>query len=56
LIDDGDWVTAANVGTMKVIAVRIRLTARPNQVNTDLNAVSPRSLESIVTLRNIIDK
>jgi type IV pilus assembly protein PilW len=55
IIDGNDWVQAASVGsTTKVIALRLRLTARPDQTNTDVQkTVSPRSLESIVTLRNL---
>lgn len=51
-IDDGDWVSAAEVGGTKVVAVRILLTARPEEVNPDLRVVSPRTLVSAVTLRN----
>jgi len=58
MINDNDWVSAINVGMMKVIAIRVRLSARPEQeqVNPDLQVVSPRTLESIVTLRNLINK
>jgi len=52
LIDNGDWVTAGNVGSRRVIAVRVDLEANPTLVNTDLQAVSPRRLTSAVTLRN----
>jgi len=48
-----NWVSAANVGSNKVIAVRVALTARPTQVNTDLQMVSPRTLTSTITLRNL---
>lgn len=51
-IDDADWVSAAIAGTKRVVAVRVTLTARPAQVNPDLQAVSPRTLISAVTLRN----
>jgi len=57
VIDDNDWVIAATVnalGNPRVIAVRVLLTARPDQTNTDVKEmVAPRSLESIVTLRNL---
>jgi type IV pilus assembly protein PilW len=54
VIDDNDWVQAAAVGNARVIALRVRLTARPDQTNPDVQKmVSPRSLESIVTLRNL---
>jgi prepilin-type N-terminal cleavage/methylation domain-containing protein len=49
-----NWVSAGAVGISKAIAIRARLTARPEQVNPDVQKmVSPRTLESIVTLRNI---
>ena len=54
--DDGamdNWVTAGAVGTSKVVAVRVTLTARPVQVNPDAKMVSPRTLVSSVTLRNL---
>jgi prepilin-type N-terminal cleavage/methylation domain-containing protein len=53
IINDNDWVAAAGVGTTRVVAVRVRLTARPDQTNQDVQKmVSPRTLESKVTLRN----
>jgi type IV pilus assembly protein PilW len=48
-----NWVFAGGVGTSKVVAVRVTLTARPAQVNLDVQAVSPRTLVSTVTLRNL---
>jgi len=55
--DDGaldTWVAAGGIGTAKVVAVRVNLTARPDQTNQDVkNLVSPRTLNSIVTLRNL---
>jgi prepilin-type N-terminal cleavage/methylation domain-containing protein len=54
VIDDGDWASAEQVGTTKVVAVRVDLTARPNQVNQDVQKmVSPRRLISSITLRNL---
>ena len=54
VIDENDWVQAAAVGNSRVIAVRMLLTARPDQTNTDVQKmVAPRSLESIVTFRNL---
>lgn len=47
------WVPSAGVGTLKVIAIRVVLTARPNPVNPDLYVISPRTLESTVVLRNL---
>jgi prepilin-type N-terminal cleavage/methylation domain-containing protein len=55
--DDGaldKWVPAGGIGIAKVVAVRVNLTARPDQTNQDVkNLVSPRTLNSIVTLRNL---
>jgi prepilin-type N-terminal cleavage/methylation domain-containing protein len=49
-----NWVSAGAVGTSKVIAIRVQLTARPDQTNPDVQKmVSPRTLDSIVTLRNL---
>lgn len=54
VIDEGDWVSAVGVGSTKVVAVRVDLTARPDQVNQDVQKmVSPRRLISSVTLRNL---
>jgi hypothetical protein len=54
LIDEGDWVSAGAIGSTKVVAVRIDLTARPNQLNQDVQKmVSPRRLITSVTLRNL---
>ena len=49
-----NWLSCGNIGTSedKVIAVRVSLTARPEQVNPDLQMVSPRTLISTVALRN----
>jgi prepilin-type N-terminal cleavage/methylation domain-containing protein len=53
-IDENDFVPAASVGTARVVAVRVELTARPAPVNPDVTAiVSPRKLTSVVTLRNM---
>jgi len=55
--DDGaldNWVPAGGIGTAKVVAVRVNLIARPDQTNQDVkNLISPRTLNSIVTLRNL---
>jgi type IV pilus assembly protein PilW len=48
-----NWVSAGGVGTSKVIAVQVALSARPTQVSPDVQAVSPRTLVSMVTLRNL---
>jgi prepilin-type N-terminal cleavage/methylation domain-containing protein len=53
-VDDGDWLSAANVGTIKVIAIRLTLTARPDQTNQDVKKwVSPRTLTTVVNLKNL---
>ncbi len=58
--EDGNaesWEAAAGVGVSKVIAVSVTLTARPSQDNPDVvKRVSPRTLTSAVTFRNIIMK
>lgn len=57
-VDDNDdealdsWVS--DPSGRKVIAVRVELTARPDQTNPDVKkAVSPRKLDSIVMMRNL---
>lgn len=58
--DDGgaeSWVAAGGVGTSKVIAVGVTLTARPTSGNPDVQMrVSPRTLTSAVTFRNLLMK
>jgi len=49
-----NWVAADSVGISKVVAVRVTLTARPIQINPDLQKISPRTLVSNVALRNIL--
>jgi len=54
IIDDNDWLTAAGAGTRKVIAIRVTLTARTDPAFEDVrNQVSPRTLTSAITLRNL---
>ena len=55
VIDENDWVSAATVTAegANVVAVRVVLTAKAEQVNPDLKTVNPRSLISAVTLRNL---
>jgi type IV pilus assembly protein PilW len=54
IIDEKDFVAAASVGTARVVAVRVVLTADPAPVNPDVTAmVHPRTLVSAVTLRNV---
>jgi type IV pilus assembly protein PilW len=47
-----DWISSGTVGTLKVVAARVTLTARPTQVDPQLQA-SPRTLVSSVTFRNM---
>ena len=56
-MEDGNvdyWETdSTKIGSRKVVAVRLQLTAKADPVNPDVQAiVSPRTLQSIVTLRN----
>ena len=57
--DDGKvldryWVGANEINSNNVLAVRVRLTARPQQVTPeDQKMMSPRTLETAVTLRNL---
>jgi len=54
IINAADYVAAASVGTATVVAVRVTLTGGPNPTNQDIaKVVSPRTLVSAVTLRNI---
>lgn len=48
------WVSAGGVGTSIIIAVRVRLSARPTQLNPDLSTVSPRRFDTIVAMRNLV--
>ena len=59
-VDDNDddvldrWAAFDGVGSGRVIAVRLVLTARPDQTNPDVQkAVSPRTLDSMVMMRNL---
>ena len=52
-----NWVPAAGIGMGKVAAVRVVLTGNPDPTNPDVkNWVSPRTLNSTVTLRNLCMK
>ena len=54
VIPDGAFLPAAGVGTAKVFAVRITLTANPAPVDPDVTKmISPRTLTSVVTARNM---
>jgi prepilin-type N-terminal cleavage/methylation domain-containing protein len=48
-----DWVDAASAANLKIISVRVTLTAGPPQGNPNLQNISPRSLISAVTFRNL---
>jgi Tfp pilus assembly protein PilW len=57
VIDENDFVQAANVGTARVLALRVALTAKPTPGNADVTAIiSKRTLTSVVTLRNMCFK
>lgn len=54
--EDGEmnrWVPAEKVEKNKVMAVEVVLSAMPTQINPDVRMVSPRTLASAVTLRNL---
>jgi len=54
LIDNNDWLPSAGVGTRKVVAIRVTLTARTDPAFEDVSKqVSPRTLTSAITLRNL---
>ncbi len=54
IINAADYVAAGAVGTATVVAIRVALTGGPNPTNVDVaRIVSPRTLVSAVTLRNI---
>jgi type IV pilus assembly protein PilW len=54
IINAADYVAAGAVGTATVVAIRVALTGGPNPTNVDVaKIVSPRTLVSAVTLRNI---
>ncbi len=49
------WETdSTKIGGRRVVAVRVQLTARPEQVNPDVEVmISPRTLESRIAIRNL---
>jgi prepilin-type N-terminal cleavage/methylation domain-containing protein len=47
------WVPADKVEGNKVMAVHVVLSTTPTQINPDVRTVSPRTLASTVTLRNL---
>lgn len=48
-----DWVPSGSIGTLKVVSVRVSLSARPTQTSPDVQNVSPRTLVSAITFRNL---
>lgn len=55
VIDENDWITSDTVisENAKVVAVKVLLSARPQEINSDLKVISPRIMTSTVTLRNM---
>ena len=56
LVDGQDWVSAANVGALKVVAVTVTITGRPEKVDANddrFKNVTPRTLVTAVSLRNL---
>jgi hypothetical protein len=48
---------STNIGTRRIVAVRVQLTARPEPVNPDVMVmVSPRTLETMIAIRNLTFK
>jgi prepilin-type N-terminal cleavage/methylation domain-containing protein len=48
-------VSAGGIGVANVVAVRVQLSARPASDNPEvINQVSPRALDSFVTMRNLL--
>jgi len=48
-------VSAGGIGVANVVGVRVRLSGRPASNNPDVNnQVSPRALDSFVTIRNLL--
>ncbi|MBM4339126.1 MAG: prepilin-type N-terminal cleavage/methylation domain-containing protein [Deltaproteobacteria bacterium] len=51
---EGGWVQAGATAGLRVVAIKARLTARPQQLAPeDQKMMSPRTLETAVTLRNL---
>jgi len=48
-----DWVASGSIGTLKVVSIRVSLSARPTQTSPDVQNVSPRTLVSAITFRNL---
>lgn len=51
---EGGWIQAGDIGSSRTVAIRVRLTSRPHQLAPeDQKMMSPRTLETAVTLRNL---
>jgi hypothetical protein len=53
---DGAWVSAANVGALKVVAITVTITGRPEKADANddrFKNVTPRTLVTAVSLRNL---
>ncbi len=51
---DSGWFQAGDIGGARIVAVRVHLSARPEQLAPeDQRVISPRSLETAITLRNL---
>lgn len=53
---DKGWVSAANVGALKVVAVTVTITGRPEKTDANddrFKNVTPRTLVTAVSLRNL---
>ncbi len=55
VIDEEDWISSGTVSleNAKVVAVKVILSARTQEVNEDIKIISPRIMTSAVTLRNL---
>ena len=55
VIDENDWVSATKVSEegAKVVAIRVVLIVKPEEINPDIKMINPRTLISTVTLRNL---
>ena len=51
---DSGWIQAGDIGGARIVAVRVHLSAMPEQIAPeDQKMISPRTLETVVTLRNL---
>ncbi len=53
VVDTGDYIAAGLVGANKIIGIRVQLSGNPSHPDA-LAQVSPRRLDSTVTLRNLL--